>query len=614
MTASYASVLRTPHALRTFTLALLGRLSYGTVFLSLTLAFTASTGSYAAAGALMALLGLTGAALSPVRAALIDRHGARRVLPPMTAAYAALLTVLAALTWRPGAPVPLLGVLCVATGVCQPPIGVVMRTLWRGLLQDAAHLRRAFSLDTVSEELVFVTGPLLAGLLAAAVSPSLGIALSAALIIVGVLGVAASPAVPPRPAAARREGPRIRAFAPVPAIAVAATGFALGSTGLLAVAFTERHHQPAAVAWVEAAIAAGSTLGGLAYGALSRTAPGRGRLAVLVCPVGLVLAAAGLAPSVAVLAAAAFTVGLFVGPTFTTAFLITDATTAPPARTRAVAWISTSVNLGISAGSAATGMFLDALPLPLCYALAAAPAALAPALLLSLPKPQQSSPDAPVKVHHRAMDDDTTERQEYWDARYAEHDHLWSGEPNAMLVQEVTDLDPGTALDLGCGEGGDAIWLARRGWRVTATDISGVALDRAARHAADAGVADRVDFQQHDLGVSFPEGVYDLVSAAFLHFPKEGVPREPILRAAAAAVAPGGTLLILGHAGPPPWDPDAYPSAELPTAAEVLASLRLPGDTWDVLYEGEHERVQTAPDGRTMTRTDSTLKVRRRPT
>ncbi|TMQ82650.1 class I SAM-dependent methyltransferase, partial [Actinomadura soli] len=155
--------------------------------------------------------------------------------------------------------------------------------------------------------------------------------------------------------------------------------------------------------------------------------------------------------------------------------------------------------------------------------------------------------------------DDTTARREFWDTRYAEHDHLWSGEPNHMLVQEISDLEPGTALDLGCGEGGDAIWLAGRGWRVTATDISGVALERAARHADAAGVADRIDFQRHDLGESFPEGVYDLVSAAFLHFPKEGLPREPILRAAAAAVAPGGTLLIVGHSGPPPWDPDAYP-------------------------------------------------------
>lgn len=216
-------------------------------------------------------------------------------------------------------------------------------------------------------------------------------------------------------------------------------------------------------------------------------------------------------------------------------------------------------------------------------------------------------------MHHRAMDDTTT-GAEFWDSRYSEHDHLWSGEPNAVLVAEAADLDPGTALDLGCGEGADAIWLARRGWRVTATDISRVALDRAARHAEHAGVADRVDLQQRDLALaaSFPGGAYDLVSAHFLHSPHEGMPRERILRAAAAAVAPGGTLLIVGHASAPPWDPDAHQGVHLPTATEVLESLALPDGDWDVLRAGEHERAQTAPDGRVMTRTDNALHLRRR--
>ncbi|TYB41386.1 SAM-dependent methyltransferase [Actinomadura chibensis] len=209
--------------------------------------------------------------------------------------------------------------------------------------------------------------------------------------------------------------------------------------------------------------------------------------------------------------------------------------------------------------------------------------------------------------------DEPTNGQEFWDSRYAEHEHMWSGEPNAVLVEETADLDPGTALDLGCGEGADAIWLARRGWRVTATDISAVALERAARHAEHAGVADRVDLQRRDLAESFPEGSFDLVSAHFLHSPHEGMPREEILRAAAAAVAPGGTLLIVGHAGPPPWDPDAHGGVHLPTADEVLASLALPDGDWDVLRSGEHERVQTAPDGRVMTRTDNALRLRRRP-
>ncbi|NKZ08438.1 class I SAM-dependent methyltransferase [Actinomadura latina] len=209
--------------------------------------------------------------------------------------------------------------------------------------------------------------------------------------------------------------------------------------------------------------------------------------------------------------------------------------------------------------------------------------------------------------------DDTMSSEEFWEARYAEHDHVWSGEPNAILVKEITGLEPGTALDLGCGEGADAIWLAERGWRVTATDISRNALDRAARHAGEAGVADRIDWQRHDLAASFPEGAYDLVTAMFLHSPGAGMPREAILRSAAAAVAPGGILFIAGHSGPPPWDPGAHPDVHLPSAEEVLKSLGLPDGEWEVLRSGEHERVQTAPDGRTMTRTDNALKIRRLP-
>lgn len=203
-----------------------------------------------------------------------------------------------------------------------------------------------------------------------------------------------------------------------------------------------------------------------------------------------------------------------------------------------------------------------------------------------------------------------TAGERFWDERYGGSERVWSGNPNARLVEEVGDLEPGTALELGCGEGADAVWLARRGWRVTATDISGVALARAAAHAEDAGVAGRVDWQRHDLAASFPEGVYDLVTASYLHSPVD-MSREKILRTAAAAVAPGGQLLVLGHAGPPPWDPGAHPGVHLPTPGEVLDSLELPEGEWEVLSAEEFERAQTGPDGRPATRTDNVLRIRR---
>jgi SAM-dependent methyltransferase len=198
--------------------------------------------------------------------------------------------------------------------------------------------------------------------------------------------------------------------------------------------------------------------------------------------------------------------------------------------------------------------------------------------------------------------------EQAWDQRYAESDRIWSGQPNVVLVAEVSGLPPGRALDLGCGEGADAVWLAKQGWQVTAVDISGVALSRAASHAASAGVT--VDFQRRDLAVSFPEGVFDLVSAQFLHSWEE-FDREKILRRAAESIAPGGILLIEGHMdhGPFPHG-DGHQHVHFPTPDEVVAGLGL-DSSWEVLVRDVHPRTQTGPDGEPATRTDSTVKLRR---
>ncbi|MEQ4723642.1 bifunctional NAD(P)/FAD-dependent oxidoreductase/class I SAM-dependent methyltransferase [Nonomuraea sp. B19D2] len=200
----------------------------------------------------------------------------------------------------------------------------------------------------------------------------------------------------------------------------------------------------------------------------------------------------------------------------------------------------------------------------------------------------------------------------FWNARYAQSVQIWSGNPNVMLVREATDLEPGTALDLGCGEGADAVWLAGRGWRVTAVDVSDVALERAAGHAASAGVAGRIEWQRHDLAVSFPEGAFDLVSACFLHSPRD-LPREQILRAAASAVAPGGVLLVVGHAGWPSWEHNPPFDVHFPTPREVLDALELPEGEWEVQVSEEYERTLNGPEGHPGTRMDNVLKIRRLP-
>ncbi|MGE3286477.1 MAG: class I SAM-dependent methyltransferase [Pseudonocardia sp.] len=210
---------------------------------------------------------------------------------------------------------------------------------------------------------------------------------------------------------------------------------------------------------------------------------------------------------------------------------------------------------------------------------------------------------------------DTT-AQAFWDDRYLANERVWSGRVNPVLATTVADLPPGRALDLGCGEGGDAVWLARHGWHVTAVDVSGAALERVAAVAAQEGVADRVDVERHDLDVTFPAGEFDLVSAQFLQSP---IPfgREEVLRRATGAVAPGGVLLVVAHAEPPPWAwrhehaEGVTPHAPVfPTPGGDLAALRL-GEGWTVLRAETAGREATGPDGETGELVDSVVLVRR---
>ncbi|WP_030484639.1 class I SAM-dependent methyltransferase [Nocardioides aequoreus] len=133
-----------------------------------------------------------------------------------------------------------------------------------------------------------------------------------------------------------------------------------------------------------------------------------------------------------------------------------------------------------------------------------------------------------------------------WEERYAAEEQMWSGRSNPALVEEASRLTPGTALDVGCGEGGDVIWLAQQGWRVTGADFSAAGLARAARHAADAGVGERCDWWQVDARDFDAAGrEFDLVTTHYLHPPDGRI--VGIVGRLAGAVAPGGHLLVVGH-------------------------------------------------------------------
>ncbi len=183
------------------------------------------------------------------------------------------------------------------------------------------------------------------------------------------------------------------------------------------------------------------------------------------------------------------------------------------------------------------------------------------------------------------------------------------GGPNPVLVDVVAALPPASALDLGCGDGGDAIWLAERGWQVTAVDVSATAVDRLARRAQGAGVSGRVRPERHDLAVSCPDGTFDLVSAQYLHSPV-ALPRADVLRRAAGKLRPGGLLLVVDHASVPPWS-WAGPDTLFPSPVGTLDELGLDADGWTVLRLEAARREAVGPGGQRATVTDNVLALRR---
>jgi thioredoxin reductase/SAM-dependent methyltransferase len=196
-----------------------------------------------------------------------------------------------------------------------------------------------------------------------------------------------------------------------------------------------------------------------------------------------------------------------------------------------------------------------------------------------------------------------------WEQRYS-GERVWSGQVNPQLAAEADSLAPGRALDVGCGEGGDAVWLASRGWSVTGLDFARAALERTEEHAASAGFGDRLDTVQADVRTWKPDGErWDLVTAQFLHLPDGGM--VDVTRRLASAVAPGGTLLVVGH------HPDDLATglrhghhSFLFTPDSLLGAL---DDDFEVEVCETRDRATTHPhSGEELTVRDSVLRARRR--
>ncbi|MBF4624895.1 MFS transporter [Clavibacter sp. VKM Ac-2872] len=382
--AGYLAVLALPGALRVFLPAMLGRLSFAMVALALLLLVQARTGSFAAAGLATGAFGLANVLASPARARLVDARGQRPVLVALAVAHAlGLVGVLAAV--RIGAPVGVVVAAAALAGLPMPPLGAAMRVVWAALVPDARMRTRAYSLDAVGEEVVFTVGPLLVAALVAVADPEVAVLASAAASVLGTLGMTSSrlsraqgARVAPLPEA-RADGGRARRRTTDPLrqpllipllVTLLGVGAVLGSVEVAVAALAERAGSTALAGPLLAAFAAGSAVGGLAYGSRAWRAPARIRLVVLVAAmlaatallavvaarvadapdvIGLLLLAVGLVP-----------VGLFLAPAMVTGYLLADAQTAPSVRTEASAWVNTAVNTGVALAAAAVGSVVDA--------------------------------------------------------------------------------------------------------------------------------------------------------------------------------------------------------------------------------------------------------------
>lgn len=362
--SDYRDLLRLPHARRLFAAALVGRLSFATVSLAMLLAVQRSTGSYAAAGTAAGGFGLANVLVAPARARLVDRCGQPVVLPRLAAVYAALLALLAGLTLVGTGVSWALIALAAAGGLCAPPLGAAMRGLWAVLAAEPAMLPRAYSLDAVAEELLFVTGPLLVGAVAALAHPALALMASSVLALAGALAMTRGPlTIGPRPApdstAQRTDQPlRQPGFRPLLAV-LFGVGAVLGCVEVVAPAFAQHHGAAAWTGLLLGALSLGSAAGGLLYGRVAWRRPPVVRLLILAAGLSLASAALILARHVVVLAVLLVALGLFLAPTLVTGYLLADELCPASARTEASSWVSTASNAGAAASAALAGVLVD---------------------------------------------------------------------------------------------------------------------------------------------------------------------------------------------------------------------------------------------------------------
>ena len=362
----YGEVLRVPHVAALVVSTLVARFPIGINALAVILYLREQTGSYAVAGVVAGGLAAGSGVGAPVQGRLVDRFGQRRVLVPLAFVHAAALGGVVALT-ELGAPTLVLLGCSTAAGFAIPPTSAVLRSMWPSLLRERSELvPAAYALDSVTTELIFILGPLLTALIAAAASPAGALIVSAASVMVGTIAFTAqAPSRDVRPdhearAAAGRLGalasPGVRSLV----LTSLPAGIGIGICEVALPAFSEAEGSRELAGVLLAVWSLGSAAGGLAFGAWHRRPPlQRVHLAVTaLLPLALLPLAA--APSVAVMALLVLPAGVFIAPLLATRNELIGWVAPAGSLTEAYTWPVTAFVGGIAIGSALAGGIVEA--------------------------------------------------------------------------------------------------------------------------------------------------------------------------------------------------------------------------------------------------------------
>ena len=389
MLSPYRDVLSVPGARVFASSGLLARLPISMLGIGIVLLVEAATGSYGRAGAVAATFGVVQAVATPVVARAVDRFGQARVMRPAIAVHVVglVLMVVAAQT---AAPLVAFFAAAAVMGATIGSLGSLVRARWSYALagdpREAARMHTAYSLESVLDEVVFIAGPLLVTLLAIRVSPSAAV-LAAALAVGagGTVLLAHRSSEPPVTGGRATAGTAVLA-APgmvVLALAFVCVGGIFGAVEVVTIAFTDERGSPGAAGWVLASFALGSLLAGVAYGSVSWRWPA-GRRFVL----GVVMLAVGVVPvmlveEVVLLAVVVFVAGFTISPMLISGNALVPELVAPGRLTEGLAWVSTAIGVGVSAGSAVSGVLVDAVGAHRAFVVPVAAGALAAVVALA---------------------------------------------------------------------------------------------------------------------------------------------------------------------------------------------------------------------------------------